>query len=289
MEGVEGKLFDFENWFEKEHTVLDFIQLLQISEVVLEPGGQIYDHLQKCHEITYIISGAGIFYTDGVPMRVEHSDIHVISQNRHHQIIAGQYEKLRYICIGFRLEQVPEPFREAADFYASSPNTTVRSEGEIRHLFDMLIQELYSRTAMEDPSVELLLKLILLKVYRCFVKRTERLNQEKELACGNATVYKVIKYIDYYIYPVKSVREIADALNFTENYLSHLFKQHMGIPLSAYIKQKKLETAKILLENRKMSLTEIAEVLNYDSVQSLSRAFKLEFGVTSTRYLQEQK
>lgn len=59
----------------------------------------------------------------------------------------------------------------------------------------------------------------------------------------------------------------------------------MGISLLAYIKKKKVEAAKGLIESRSMSFEEISELLKFDSVQSLNRAFKQEYGKTPTQYL----
>ena len=62
----------------------------------------------------------------------------------------------------------------------------------------------------------------------------------------------------------------------------------MGISLLAYIKKKKVEAAKGLIESRSMSFEEISELLKFDSVQSLNRAFKQEYGKTPTQYLAER-
>ena len=43
-----------------------------------------------------------------------------------------------------------------------------------------------------------------------------------------------------------------------------------------------------MIESRSMSFEEISELLKFDSVQSLSRAFKQEYGKTPTQYLAEQ-
>ena len=111
------------------------------------------------------------------------------------------------------------------------------------------------------------------------------------MLCGDSSIYvkseysKIIKYIDTNIYNVKTVRDIAIDLNFTENYISHLFKSNMGISLSQYIKKQKLKVAKTLLETKNITLTEVAKILNFDSVQSLSRAFKQEYNQTPTEFL----
>lgn len=288
MDGEEGKLFEFNNWFANDNIAFDFIKLTQISEVALEPGGQMYEHTQCCHEITYIISGEGFFYTNDEVMRVKSGDIHVVSKDDRHRIIASPYEKLRYICLGFDFLEISENYAEICEFYKKSPEVTVAAEGNTRYLFDMLIDEIYVKREIKSGALESIIKLILIKVFRSFAKASGRIAKEKSRKYGNMTVYKITKYIDSNIYDVKSVRDIAAALNFTENYVSHTFKANMGISLLAYIKKKKVEAAKVLMENGNMTLTEIAALLNFDSVQSLSRAFKLEYSKTPTQYLTEK-
>lgn len=290
MAEVDGRLFAFENMFWKQNMMLDFIKIMQISEVVLQPGGLIFDHRQVCNEITYVVSGAGYFYTEGAAMRAGYGDVHVVSKGQHHKIIGDENEKLRYICIGFNFGEIPDDFVNIAAFFANSPSFLLKSEGDIRHLFDMMINEFYQNTAEKTMVLEHIIKLILIRVYQKFINSSKKLNSERNsIKKKSSTVYGIIKYIDINIYNVKSVREIAAALNFTENYISHIFKARMGISLSAYIKQRKVQTARALLENQNMTLTEIAEILNFDSVQSLSRAFKQEYSKTPTQYLIELK
>lgn len=285
MNSIDGKLFAFEKIFWDKNLVFDFIKLIQLSDVVLEPQGQIFEHIQECCEISYIISGAAFFYTEDKAMRVEHGNIHVISTNQRHKIIADPHEKLRYICIGFDFERIPEEFRDICSFYDNAPHFTANSEGDIRNLFDMLVNEFYLNPDTDHCAVEFILKLILVKVFRCFTKNEKILSSKRKSGYGNATIYKIVKYIDNNIYNINSVREVASGLNFTENYISHTFKSNMGISLSTYIKKRKVETAKALLENDNMTLTEISDILRFDSVQSLSRAFKEEYGKTTTQYI----
>lgn len=289
MDSSEGKLFEFNNWLADDNIVLDFIKLTQISEVALEPGGQIYEHMQCCHEITYIISGEGFLYTNDNVMHIRAGDIHIISKYDRHRIIASPYQKLRYVCLGFDFLDIPEKYAQVCDFYKKSPENTVSAEGNIRYLFDMLVDEVYVNRGIEDGALESIIKLILIKSFRCFVKAADRAANEKVRKYGNITVYKITKYIDSNIYTVKTVREIASALNFTENYISHTFKANMGISLLSYIKKKKVEAARVLMKNGNMTQTEISELLKFDSVQSLSRAFKQEYGRTPTQYLNEKQ
>lgn len=285
MKNTDGRLFAFEKLFWGETVLLGFIKLFQIGEIILEESGSFYEHEQVCHEITYITSGEGVFYSDGTAIPVKSGELHVISKGKKHAIKGGNNGKLRYICIGFDFFNITEKFKPIACFYENSPYVAAKSEADTRHLFDMLINEFYFNSAPEKLVIEYILKLILIQVSECFKKEAIVKSKKKRAVYGEATVYKIKKYIDSKLYTVKSVREIAAALNFTENYVSHIFKANTGISLSSYIKKRKLDVAAALLLNRNMTLTEIAEILNFDSVQTLSRAFKQEFGKAPTRFI----
>lgn len=287
MSYEEGKLFDFEKVFFEERIMLDFIELSQIAEIALAPGGQIYEHTQWCHEITYITSGEGFFYTNDKAMQVKSGDIHVVSKDDLHKIIASPHGILRYICLGFDFLDVSKKFEEMCRFYGTSPEFVMPSDGDLRYLFDMVINEFYKKREMQECSVENIIKLILIKVFRLFEKKMNVMHNENIREHRNTTVYKIVRYVDTNIYSVKTVREIAAALNFSENYISHIFKVNMGITLTAYIKKKKIEVAKSLVENQNMTLNEISEILKFDSVYSFNRAFKQECGKTPTQYLAE--
>ncbi len=230
-------------------------------------------------------------------MRVGRGDIHIVSKGKRHRLIASPQENLRYICLGFDFIELRRDFENIIAFYQNAPCFTLSSEGDIRILFEMLIREFYAHMSTRthddtacltagafDSVLESLIKLILVKVYRAFSLRGEETLPANGRKGVGSTVYRITQYIDTNVYSVKTVREIAVALNFTENYLSHVFKKSMGISLTSYIMKKRLEAAFMLLSHKTLSLTEISALMQFDSVQSLSRAFKKEYGLSPSQY-----
>lgn len=283
----EGRLFDFNNLMIEDDSVPGFVRPLQISEVALEAGGQIFEHMQCCHEITYIISGEGFFYTNDEVIQVRRGDVHVVAEGDRHKILGGAFEKLRFICLGFKFREYPAGFEEICRFFERSPKLARNSEGELRYIFDMLVNEFYTNSAKRDITIESLIRLVLIKVFRLFYTTKDPTEYPAGSGGVNMTVYNIVKYIDSNIYTVRTVREIAASLSYTENYISHVFKSKMGVSLLTYIKKKKLEAARVLIEHKNMEVREIAELLRFDSVQSMSRAFKQEYGRTPKQYMAE--
>ena len=76
----EGFVFRFDNSYNEKAEPFDFINVWQISEYTLDPNREILEHVQFCHEITYVISGKGVFLSDDSRDELQQGDIHLISK-----------------------------------------------------------------------------------------------------------------------------------------------------------------------------------------------------------------
>ena len=79
---------------------------------------------------------------------------------------------------------------------------------------------------------------------------------------------------------------IADNLNHDYSKLSNLFSEVEGISIEKYYINLKVEKAKELIMYDELSLSEIADLLNYSSVAHLSNQFKKITGFTLTHFKQ---
>lgn len=74
----------------------------------------------------------------------------------------------------------------------------------------------------------------------------------------------------------------------TYQYLSSLFSEKEGITLEKYIILQRIEKAKSLIAEDELTLSEIAFIIGYSSVQYLSTQFKNITGVSVTEFKQNQ-
>ena len=77
---------------------------------------------------------------------------------------------------------------------------------------------------------------------------------------------------------------ISTKLNYDYTYLSNLFSEVQGITIEHFIILHKIERAKELLTYNEMSLTEIADLMQYSSVAHLANQFKKITGLTSSHF-----
>jgi AraC-like DNA-binding protein len=96
--------------------------------------------------------------------------------------------------------------------------------------------------------------------------------------------YSIMRYIDANIFHIKNFTDISNYFNYNYSYLSKVFKQTTKTTILDYLSSKKLEHAKFLIDEGKLSLTKIAETLNYASIYSFSKSFKYHFGISPSEY-----
>jgi AraC family transcriptional regulator len=78
---------------------------------------------------------------------------------------------------------------------------------------------------------------------------------------------------------------LVEILNLSYDKISREFKKHEGVTLEKFTIKVKIERIKDLLEKKSHSLSEIAFMMDYSSVQHLSSQFKKYTSITVSEYL----
>lgn len=114
----------------------------------------------------------------------------------------------------------------------------------------------------------------------------------KKARHGNQATSMVIKKCARYVStnitkPIK-ISQMAKALKFSPSYLCAMFKDQMGIPLSQYIMESKIEEAKRLLKFSESSILDIANHLSFCSQSHFQNSFKKVTGMTPLKYKNQE-
>lgn len=102
--------------------------------------------------------------------------------------------------------------------------------------------------------------------------------------CEKAKAY-VFKHIQEKI----EVKEIAEAIGVTPNYLSAVFRKNEGSTLSQYVMQKKISRAKRLFLYSDLKKPEIAFCLGFSSQSHFCKIFKQYTGMTPKEFTEKLK
>ena len=77
---------------------------------------------------------------------------------------------------------------------------------------------------------------------------------------------------------------LVEKLGYSYPYLSKIFNSHEPVTLEKYIILQKIERIKQLIDNEDFTLSEIAFMMDYSSVQYLSNQFRKITGMSVSEY-----
>ena len=111
--------------------------------------------------------------------------------------------------------------------------------------------------------------------------KEDRLVSEIKIA-----VIELIHHLNNVNSIVRKSDYLVEKLGFSYPHLSKVFSDHEHTTLEKYIIHQKIERIKHLIDEEEYSLSEIAYMMDYSSVQYLSNQFRKITGVTVTQYKQ---
>lgn len=100
----------------------------------------------------------------------------------------------------------------------------------------------------------------------------------------SSSVRNAIEYIHSNLSSSLSVERIAKQVGVTPNYLSALFKKTLGIKLTEYISDTRLDSASRLLSSSELTVKEIAHHVGIHDYNYFSRLFKRKYGKTPSDF-----
>lgn len=276
---AEGKTkYHVDNVFTHSPRVYGDITLLQIGRRYCEAGAVIGEHSHmNFFELTIVTAGRGIITANGRECAVSPGDIFLSFPYENHNLYTAEGEKFEYDFFAFSVsEQYEQQFKEITLNNYSADSRTVRDE-RISYLVALAISEFPERHPRARELLSSLFSTVAIYILRDFGsdKRATANVSEGEIFCQ-----QLMSYIDTHIYSLESLSELSAEFNYNYSYISDIFRKTTGTTLAKYHRARRLECAKVLLEEGKKSVSDVSEMLGYSSPFAFSAAFKRKFGTS---------
>lgn len=280
--------FHFDHIYSDAPKLYDSIILYQIGDLSCKENYVIGEHEQYCYEISFIVSGKGIYFSNGSSHFVKEGDIYLSLPGEIHNGKADPSDPFRYFYVGFgfhnpSIEQ--NTFYHAKKMFDQTGNPVATDRFNIKSLFLNVFNELINMNMYSEIMIKTFLHQIIILAYRNFFNDWERTYApEKSTDNSKQIVYELINYVDVNLCNISELTEISRELGYSYYYLSHIFSRETGLSIKEYFNRKRFERAVELLKNCEMSVTQIADNLHYQSIHSFSSAFRKNFGVSPKEY-----
>lgn len=149
----------------------------------------------------------------------------------------------------------------------------------------------YAKQAMQFKAFDYLLKPLnkfelsktLRKIKDEILSEQALLNSERETSTENI-VSSILQYLQTNYEKDINFTQIAADYNFSASYLTKIFKEHAGTSPIKYLIEYRINMAKCMLLDTKLTIKEIAEKTGFIDQFYFSKCFKNFCGVTPSQY-----
>ena len=155
------------------------------------------------------------------------------------------------------------------------------ASGDYRGITEAALRQLMRETSVKLPAGESLIETLLSTVMTLLVRiMPVTLRPHK----SSKVFYAAKEYLDNNYLSDETFVEVCKKLNIDRFYLTHVFKQEIGIPPVKYVIGKRMRQARELLETTELDINMIARSCGYVDPAYFCRVFKNTQGQTALAY-----
>ncbi len=256
------------------------------------------DHRHLQFEIVLFKSGNGVYSTKSGTYDIKKNDVFVFSSNEQHCITeAKEGEDFTFLNLhfepryvwgsksdGFSSDSMNICFSHNDNFCCRLPRDNEYTEKIIKLILE-------AERELTDKHTEYQL-MVHNKVYEIMVILARHLGYGtgKTVTAEERSHIKAVKtaidYISKHLTEQLSLQSIAERVDLSPNYFSHVFKKTVGISLWDYITSKRIEVATALINDniQHMNIIDIASACGFNNTANFNKAFRRVTGMTPTEF-----
>ena len=251
------------------------LKLDQLYNVLLCREEDAYAFEEEAHsfwELIYLLEGSMSFELRGERLKLRQNELLLVPPEQTHRLIA-ENERLRFLQASFSMQLSPR------SWIVGRPSAATERQS-------LWLNELLREAEQQYPYCEDL-QLAALNGVIVTMLRAPTLPEEQpaQPRSKNEIVAACLKLIDEDIAAKLTKTYLAERLGVSPGALLSAFKEEMGVGIAAYIKERRLQQARMLLTEGDCSVTQVSDMLGYCSVCYFSAEYKKQFGVTPSEQL----
>ena len=250
---------------------------VRLIKMTFTKKDEFYMHWHEHTELLFFTSGSGEVQSGAQRCNVKKNTLVIINGGELHSVLA--YDRLEYFVIII----FPSFFR---DIDAGQP--------VFEHLIEndenvtAFVKEIFYEYDNKQDGYDMAIKGAMYK-FAAYLWRNYRAStlSEKNYTARLAKlrrVNEIAEYIEENYTENLSLKFFCEKYFLSEYYLCHIFKEEMGISLSAYINGVRIKKAAVMLKCTSLTVTEIAAVAGFGDVNYFCRVFKKLMGISPAKY-----
>ncbi|MDF2802001.1 MAG: transcriptional regulator, AraC family [Anaerocolumna sp.] len=266
---------------------------LVIDEVIRDQEGNMpMRHFHDTYEMYFLLEGERYYFIDQETYHVKKGDIVLVNRQQIHktsQASSSYHDRILIQLDGRILESyikfteiftLDELFSECYGVVQLTDSVWIK----VREMLFEIRDEI--KVKAEKWKILVCLKMIelFLLIYR--YRKTMVLNGSPKTVqtSKHQKVHEVAEYLQYHCESAESIDNVAKRFYISKSYLSRIFREVTGFSVNEYRNIARIKKAQRLLLSSTYSVTEISELLGFESVTYFERVFKKHSDMTPLTY-----
>jgi len=252
-----------------------------------------YPHRHDFFEVLYLLKGSGYHVIDGNKYEIKPPCVFFMSPGQAHKLeLSNDIEGYIFIFTAdfYLLNRSNQnSLIEFPFFYTihqDNPPLPLENENDIRFLESLFRQSITEISQSGNYTIDLLRSILDLILTTCAARykvSENMLNKGK----GQILVKRFFHLLEENHQKNLSLSDYSGMMGVTPNHLTQTVKLLTGKTSSQIVKAKQLMEIKRLLVHTNLSVSEIANQLNFDDQSYFTKFFKRETGITPIQYRTE--
>ncbi|MCH5164386.1 MAG: AraC family transcriptional regulator [Clostridiales bacterium] len=241
-------------------------------------GANKEQHTHGHPEFIFVVGGSGRFEVNDNQYPIKAGDLIICGKNVSHSEYLFDTPDSEIYHLGFT-GTILNGMQE--DDIINEPFCIIHTASQfdiIKAYFVALIAEVQSPQISSKVIEEDLMRVLLLSVLRLAVYDMGLMFSQ------NKAFFEAKDYFDKNYLSITNIEDACKMLGINKFYLTHIFKEQLGMPPIKYLLNKRMEKAKHLLIVTNMSISEISLKCGYADTAYFCRVFKKCENITPLQY-----
>lgn len=249
-----------------------------------------------CHdiiELAYVMSGTGRYRIEGQVYNVSEGDLLIFRPGVHHQALYVPEAEIpaTEFFVGFC--DVHLPGSEPNDVPLPGGGYIFHTSGELRQRIFRICSSMEAESAVCWQGRYFMLKAYLMQLLLLILKEQSPLPQAMkgysfESVNKKYVVEQIVNYFEDHYSEKISLDTIAENMYLSPFYISRIFKSETGDTPIRHLIHIRLERAReLLVQDREMSIQEVAAAVGYEDAYHFSKLFKKHYGKSPSQIRKE--
>lgn len=257
----------------------DIIPVIGHRSVKEHSRNALIVHAMKNFEITYILEGTLEWITNDQIIVTRPHDVLITHPNDKLAILENSFPVSECIFLQINPNCLDEEFKGLIHQLHGVSSRKVSFGEDNSSPFRRLIEEHIKTDTMSQSLTRALTMDIIIRLIR-------QNNSQIDMRPGENSMFQktIITYLEKHLKDEITVGDMADSMGYSESHFRALFRKISDISPVQFLQHLRIETAQRLIRERRLSLTEIAFEVGFNSSQYFSNVFKKQVGLSPREY-----